>query len=500
MNESLIYGKDKTTRIVSVEPEVESLRIFRRNESGDLEVTSIPNKYWILSNEQIKPSWIKLQGDLHYKYGKQYKSLPDMRQDKFFLKKEGYDIYSINDGKEASMINKGITYFKDMRPNELSILSFDIETTSLDPNIPEAKVLLISNTFRHKGNITKRLFCYDEYENEGKMINDWCSWVRTMDPDCLIAYNGFLFDLPYLYHRAKLFSENLYLSRDNSPIKFEKYESKKRKSQTEDLHYHKAKIYGREFIDVYFLALDYDIVAKKYENYKLKNIIKQEKLEKPNRTFYDGDLIRKNYKIPEEWEKIKAYCVDDSDDSVSLFDLMSPARFYWTQIVPKSFQEMVCSATGAQVNSIMVRSYLQNGHSIPKADQIQTEFSGAISYGEPGVFKNCIKWDVASLYPSIILQYEIYNKKKDPEGNFLKLVNTLTNERLKNKRLAKETGNKYYQDLEQSQKIGINSSYGFMGTSGLNFNYLEGASEITKYGREILKKSIKWATGKDFNG
>ena len=40
--------------------------------------------------------------------------------------------------------------------------------------------------------------------------------------------------------------------------------------------------------------------------------------------------------------------------------------------------------------------------------------------------------------------------------------------------------------------------YGFMGAPGLNFNYAKGAAEVTRHGREILMKAIKWACGDDY--
>jgi len=63
---------------------------------------------------------------------------------------------------------------------------------------------------------------------------------------------------------------------------------------------------------------------------------------------------------------------------------MSPAIFYFTQLIPKSFQSVVESASGAQLNSLMVRSYMQQGHSIPKATE-GADFEGAISFGIPGI-------------------------------------------------------------------------------------------------------------------
>lgn len=496
IEKSLIYGRNEITRIVSVEPEDESLKIFRRTDKGELEILSVPNKYWILCDIQVDESWLRMKGDLHYKWGKQYKTLPDMRQSKFFLKKDGYDIYCINDGKEASMVNKGVTYFKDMKPNEVSVLSFDIETTSLDPEDKEAKLLLISNTFRHNGKVQKKLFCYDDFANESDMINNWGDWIQECDPDCLIGHNIFLFDLPYLYARAKKAGTNLYLGRDKSAIKFDKFESKKRKDQTTDLHYIKSRVYGREIIDTYFLSLDYDIVKKKYESYGLKYIIKKEKLEKPGRTFYDSSQIRFKYHIPEEWEKIKLYCIDDSDDALALFDLMIPARFYLTNSIPKSFQEMICSATGAQLNSFLVRSYLQDAHSIPKASQIEY-VKGGISFGIPGIYSNVIKVDLKSAYPSQVLRFKLYDPVKDPNANFYKMVHHFTYERFELKDKYKQTKDKYYDDREQANKIVINSAYGLANTAGLNFNCSWMARKITEETRKMIDMSLVWASGKD---
>jgi len=94
-----------------------------------------------------------------------------------------------------------------------------------------------------------------------------------------------------------------------------------------------------------------------------------------------------------------------------------------------------------------------------------------------------------------MIEFAVYDKQKDPKGNFHKMIEYLTNERLENKRLAKETGDRYYKDLEQSEKVSINSGYGMQGTHGLNFNSFQNADFITRKGREILNEAIKWSTG-----
>lgn len=493
----LIYGKSELQKVINLEVHDDFVKLFILNDDGNVSTKEESNRHWILSNHAHDSSWIRLKGNLYYKFGKQFTSRKDLID---YRKKLGNaDLYQIYDPKESCMVNKGITYFKGLKPKDIPVLSFDLETTGLDPKASTAKVLLISNTFRNKDKAVKKLFAFDNYESEGAMIDAWVQWVCDVNPSIITGHNIIGYDFYYLNHRAKVNGTSLAIGRDGSDLVISEKESSFRIDGSRDMSYYKKKIYGREIIDTMFLAYRYDIVSKKYESYGLKSIIKTEGMEKEGRQFYDAAQIRFKYNDPVEWAKIKAYCIDDADDSLGLFDLMSPAQFYWTQSVPRSFQSVHESATGTQLNGIMVRSYLQDKHSIPKANSSISKFEGAISIGVPGIYDNCIRWDVASLYPSIILTYKIYDKEKDPEGNFLKMMQYFTTERLRNKKLAKETGDDYYKGLEQSGKIGINSGYGFMGAPGLNFNSLHNAELVTKYGRDILTKAIKWSTGKELS-
>ena len=493
MHDRLIYGKEETQRVVSIEPNEETIEVFTENESGAVSSHVINNRYWILSNQNIDGSFAKLNGNLHYKWGKQFTT----REDFISFKKQNhrYDLYSIHDPKESAMVKDGITYFKGMKPQDVSILSFDIETTGLNAQANDAAVLLISNTLRIGNTIQRKLFAYSDYSNNpAQMVEAWSEWVRSVNPSIICGHNIYSFDLKYLSEYMQVNGKDLHLGRDDSAIRFETYESKFRVDGTRDLHYNKVRCYGRELVDTMFLAYKYDI-GRKYESYGLKKIIAQEKLEAEDRVFYDASQIRFKYKDPKEWELIKQYCLHDSDDALKLFDLMSPPFFYMTQSVPKSFQSMIESASGSQINSVMVRSYLQEKHSIPKASAT-VEYEGAISFGNPGIYRNVFKVDVASLYPSIMIEYKVHSPQKDPNKNFLNLVQTFTERRLYHKSLAKT--DKYHDDMQAAFKIFINSCYGFLGSTGLNFNMPEGAAFITKTGRDILSRSIEWSNTKNF--
>jgi DNA polymerase elongation subunit (family B) len=486
---NIINGKKQVERLVSIEPQNDSVELFFENPDGSISSKVEKNKYWILSNQSHGKEFNRLKGDLFYCWGKQYSDRIDFLKER----KKFPNTFSIFNEKESCAVKDGWACFLGMDIPEVSLLSFDLETTTLDPKDPIAKILLISTYYRNKHKVIKRLFSYENFNSQADMLNAFCKHVRDTNPTLLIGHNIFGFDLNYMETIADNEGISLLLGRDGSAMKSDSYEKKFRVDGNRDLHYRDFRIYGREIIDTMFLSIKADI-DKKYNSYGLKPIIKQENWELSNRTFYDASTIRFNYKNPVEWEKIKAYCEDDAIDAVTLYDKFVPPFFYMNRSVAKgSFQTLIQSATGSQLNSIMLRAYLQDGHSLPKADE-QAYFEGAISEGNPGIYNNCMKLDVSSLYPSIMVEYNIYPAHKDPNEYFPALVKYFRTERLANKKLAKETGNAYYNHLEQSQKIAINSLYGFMGAPGLLFNHIQGAGEVTKKGREILQKGMKHVT------
>lgn len=494
----LIYGKNKIERITACEADGENFVLFRELEDGSVNSITLPASYWFITNKSISAKEYELEGNQYFKYYHEFSSLEKAREVQSKLWKKRIDYYSIWDAKEANLVVNGITYYKGMQLKDVGVLSFDIESEGLTKT-KNSEVYIITNTFRKGDVVTRKAFFLDEYKTQGDMLTAWCNWVREINPSLVIGHNIYSYDLPYLDHVARLHKVELNLGRNNSELKFNTKSSQFRKDGSQSYEYYKAFIYGRELVDTMFLAIKYD-VGRKYESYGLKSIIKHEGLEKQGRTFIDAGRIKHIYKDrltnPEMWEKAKQYAIEDSDDSLKLFDLMAPSFFYMAQSISKTFQEINTGATGSQLNNMMVRAYLQDGHSIARADEA-VPYEGAISFGISGIYRNCFKQDVASLYPSIMRQYKVYDAKKDPKKYFLELVETFTLERLKNKKIAKETKNKYYTDLEQSGKIFINSAYGFLGASGLNYNSPSKAGFITEKGREILEKAVIFATGQN---
>ena len=317
-NNTLIYGKNTQQGIVSLEVNNDNLEIFIQDDTGTITSHVYPYKHKIFSNKPLNKNSKKLEGNLHYQYLNTYdtqESWEEVRKQSYY---KGYHVFY--NKKEEALVCNGASYFKGLKVKDVSVLSFDIESTGLVHD-KTSKVLIISNTFRKKDSEPiRKMFTYDDYSTQLDLLNAWCDWVREIDPSIIVGHNIYSYDLKYMQFIAQREGGDLYLVRNSSPLTFEERASKFRKDASQFYEYNRPHIYGRELCDTFFLALKYDI-GRKYDSYGLKQIIKQEGLEIKNRQFYDASKIHKNYLIPEEWNKIKDYaCFAPNSSLVSLSD------------------------------------------------------------------------------------------------------------------------------------------------------------------------------------
>lgn len=494
----IIYGKNSLERIVAIEPQSDICNIYCQELDGSIVSHTVPNSYYILYKHQLSPKMTRLKGNQPFKWlyettdgSKYYNALKRSyeKKEKFFV---------IRDHKEAFMVRHGYTYYKGLRPDEVTVLSFDLEHSYGVGEVPDpdGELLIISMSYRKNGKLGKRLISLDEVEDEPAMLKIFSQAITDIDPSIILSHNLFGHDFPILRHVAEKYGLDIPIGRDGSPVRFNDKTSLFRKDGSQAYDFYNAFVYGRELVDTYFLALKYD-VARNYESYGLKQIIKHEGLEKKGRQYYNAANIKHDWKDLSKRKQIKQYALDDAEDCIKLYDLMATSYFYYTQSVPRSFQQVINSATGSQLNSLMVRAYLQDGHSIAEGDE-KEEFVGGISYGNPGIYKNGMKIDFSALYPSIIRQFKIYNQDKDPEGNFLKIVEYAVNERNKDKELFEKTKDPKYDGGQQAKKVIANSCFGLLGAPKLNYNSPSDASKITTIGRELLKYVIYWTSGEKY--
>jgi DNA polymerase elongation subunit (family B) len=258
----LIFGKDKTLRVVGCEPgPANQCELFVQNEQGLVASKFVPMKHWILYTEQLSPKMQTLAGNQPYKYLMEYDNLSKYEDVLKSSRNNQIETYVCRDKQESFLVKEGVTYYKDLKVKDISVLSFDLEHTyGIGEKLnKDGKLLLISNTFRDAaGNIEKKLFSFDAFESDGQMITAWCRFVRVMNPSIIIGHNIFGHDFKILRHAANKSGATLKLGRDQSEIKFDYKKSLKRKDGSQAYEYFNVRAYGREIVDTFFLAINYE--------------------------------------------------------------------------------------------------------------------------------------------------------------------------------------------------------------------------------------------------
>lgn len=326
---------------------------------------------------------------------------------------------------------------------------------------------------------------------ERKLLQEVQDEILARDPDTIEGHNIFKFDLPYIAGRSKLLKVPMKWGRFGGNVSFRK----SRLSFAERMFaYTRCDIAGRTVVDTLILVQLYDISAREMASYTLKasaihfGISKAE-----DRTYIQGDKIADMF--VSDRNTFRAYLSDDLRETAGLAEKLLPTYVAQVANFPMTLQECLLRGTGMKVESVFLEKYLSAKSALPFA--MPSDFiEGALSQSyATGVFKNVLHYDVASLYPSLML---VLGKcpRNDYLKIFLKELTSLREYRLKYKKLARETEDidlqKEYDARQKSFKILINSFYGYLGLSTAIFGDSTLASEITRTGRELLSKLIEF--------
>ncbi|NMA43010.1 MAG: DNA polymerase II [Oligosphaeraceae bacterium] len=322
-------------------------------------------------------------------------------------------------------------------------------------------------------------------ENHGEkaLLEEMIKLVQERDPDVIEGHNIFNFDLPYLQKRCRLHRIGLNLGRGGRGVQSR---SSRLYAAERIIAYERFQIYGRHVIDTYQLVMLHDVVQRDMDSYGLKAAAKYFGLASDDRTYVDGDEISQVF--AEDPERLKEYALDDARETDAISKLLSPSYFYQAQILPLSYQNCVSRGNATRIDALLCAEYMQARQSLPTPQAAQ-EFQGALTASvEPGLFNNVWHIDVRSLYPSVILANDMH-PRSDEIGVFNRILGRLRDFRLQAKdamRHADGEQRDYYQALQSSFKILINSFYGYLGFAQGTFNDYNMARAVTAQGRDIL--------------
>jgi len=151
-----------------------------------------------------------------------------------------------------------------------------------------------------------------------------------------------------------------------------------------------------------------------------------------------------------------------------------------------------------RINALFLREYFRQRHSIPEMPIVRGFEGGYAAIFFTGIARNVWHCDIASLYPSVMLQFDCF-PQTDELQIFRHLLTDLRSFRLEAKadmRAAEKSGDtaraRHFQALQNTFKILINSFYGYLGFAQGSFADFDAAARVTQIGRDLLKKMIEW--------
>jgi len=494
-----------------------------------------------------KTEYKTLEGSYAHKL--EFNSVKDARQ---FIEEykqvENFKIY----GNDRFLYQYISTEFPEERieydTTQLKVYTIDIETTSENgfPNVGETAEEILCLTI--KDFTSKKLIVWGtrEYQHsrddveyrvfwkEEDMLKDFLAWWAQNTPDILTGWNVKLFDVPYICRRVERILSSKYM---------------KSLSPWNKVYEKEVEIKGRnQFVyDIIGVSvLDYLDLYQKFtytnqESYRLDHIasveLGQKKLDHSEfETFKDF--------YTQDWQKFVTYnihdveLVDRLEDKMKLIDLAVNLAYD----AKVNFEDVYYQVR--MWDSIIYNYLTPKGIVVPPNERNDKDAKYAGAYVKepvPGLYEWVVSFDLNSLYPHLIMQYNISPEtllptrhpsatvdrvleqeitidgeycvcangaqyRKDVRGFLPELMEKIYNERkiYKKKMLqAKQENEKNpspqlvkdiskFNNIQMARKIQLNSAYGAIGNQYFRYYKLANAEAITLSGQV----SIRWIENK----
>ena len=428
---------------------------------------------------------------------------------------------------------------------KILMVTIDIEVQCENgfPSVREAEEELLSITIKNHQN--KRIVVwgigdfktdredvtYVKCDSEIHLLKEFLAFWEKYYPDIVTGWNSEFFDIPYICNRIKkLFGEDELkrLSPWGGVRDREVYQMGR--------HHQIYEIQGIAALDYFDLYRKFTYSAQ--ESYRLDHIafveLGEQKTGNPFETF--REWYTKDYQSFIEYNINDVELVDKLEDKMKLIEL-SLTMAYDAKV---NYTDVLGSV---RYWDILIYNHLREKNIvIPqkiKAEKVE-KFEGAyVKDPIVGMHKWVMSFDLNSLYPHLIMQYNISPEtlvnsndeleegmvdrilegkittskehcmtpngalfRKDKRGFLPEIMETMYNDRVKFKRLLLEARQKYedtknpqllkdiskYNNIQMAKKISLNSAYGAIGNNWFRYFDLLVATAITTSGQ----LSIRW--------
>ena len=431
--------------------------------------------------------------------------------------------------------------------NLIKIFTLDIEVTAekgfpdVENPIEEILCLTIKNqsnkniiTWGTKPYFSKRAdVTYIECQNEKQLLMEFFKFWTKNYPDIITGWNTKFFDLPYLCNRIKLLVGDKVINK-LSPWGLIDSEQITVRGQTQTAYDIKG-ITMLDYLDIYK-----KFIPVRQESYKLDYIAKVE-LGSNGKDANPYDTFREWY--TNDFQSFVDYnikdveIVDELEDKLKLIELVLTMAYEAKINYQDVFSEVRLWDT------LIYNHLLKDNIQIPpRIEQAKDEkYVGAyVKSPQVGQHKWIVSFDINSLYPHLIMQYNISPEKMvgvNPEGisvnnmikkkvelNYLKdkgctitpngamfkidnqgflpkIMEKMYNDRVEFKKLEFEAKKNYQKtkdpiyaketsrchNIQWAKKISLNSAYGAIGNQYFRYYNVNQATAITTSGQFIIQ-------------
>jgi len=494
----LLFGSDPTTRIVAIElGETGTVKVYRREKDGTTACDVEEFHPFVWADGDVADLGLtnaeKLGGDAKYNWLVTTDSWKELIALRNGLKNAGRNFFALSDPVQHYLTQTGRTLFKqlpfeELKRMQIEVLSFaggDLEAAA-DDHITSIAVSDNSG-WEELIEVDPRAI----EESEHAAIKRLTNLIRERDPDVIEGHNLFKFDLPFLVARARKAKTKLDWGRSGG---FLRSRPSRLQIAEKTIDYPKFTIEGRHFVDTFLLAQFYDVGMRSLSGFERSDVAQHFGLANALEVSQlSGKELQRAWQDDPKRYRERALCAVRETRAVA--DLLSPSYFIQAQIFPYNYQDVIVRGNATRINALFLREYFRQRHGIPEMPMVRGFEGGYTDIFFTGVARNVWHCDVASLYPSIMLQFDCF-PVNDQLQIFRHLLTDLRSFRLQAKsdmRDAKDAGKRrYFHALQNTFKILINSFYGYLGFAQGNFADFEAAARVTQIGRDLLRQMIEW--------
>jgi DNA polymerase I len=498
---TLLFGSDPTLRIVAIElGDTGTVKVYRREKDGSTTTDIEPFHPFAWCDSDVTDLNLdaeKLAGDLRYGWRISVNSWKELIALRNGLKSAGRSFFALSDPVQHYLTHTGRTLFKglafeELRRLQLEVLSFvGGETEIPDASQPSDHIMSIALSDNSGWEEVIVVDSNNIEESEKAALKRLTAIIKERDPDVIEGHNLFRFDLPYLVARARKAKVKLDWGRSGG---FLRSRPSRLQIAEKTIDYPKFTVDGRHFVDTFLLAQFYDVGMRSLSGFERIDVAQHFGLtDETQISSLSGKELQRAYLEEPDRFRNRALCAVRETRAVA--DLLSPSYFIQAQIFPYNYQDVIVRGNATRINALFLREYFRQRHSIPEMPTVRGFEGGYTAIFFTGVAHNVWHCDIASLYPSVMLQFDCF-PVTDQLQIFRHLLTDLRTFRLEAKasmRGAKDRPQQqYFHALQNTFKILINSFYGYLGFAQGHFADFEAAARVTQIGRELLQKMIDW--------